>query len=260
MDSDGELLPEARTWIPTTCANCHNAIFEKYADSVHGSALIGEGNPDVPTCIDCHGVHNIEDPTTLQFRLRSPEICSKCHTDPDLMARYGLSTQVLTTYVSDFHGTTVTLFRKLTPDAKTNTPVCYDCHGIHDIKRVNDPEAGIHIKENLLIRCQECHPDATINFPDSWLSHYTPSADNATVVYYVNLFYKIFIPLVLGFMIILVFLDISSRARKRYRKTEQSMATENTASIVQATLDNSVHPVSNPEVQENSSNNGMSEE
>jgi hypothetical protein len=38
------------------------------------------------------------------------------------------------------------------------------------------------------------------------------------------------------------------------------MATENTASIVRETLDNTVHPVSNPEVQENSSNNGMSEE
>jgi hypothetical protein len=259
-DQNGEILPDNKTWIPTTCAQCHNAIYEKYADSVHGSALIGEGNPDVPSCIDCHGVHNIEDPTTAQFRLRSPEICSKCHTDASLMAKYGLSTQVLTTYVSDFHGTTVTLFRKLTPDARTNTPVCYDCHGIHDIKRIDDPEVGIHLKENLLIRCQECHPDATINFPDSWLSHYTPSAENASIVYYVDLFYKIFIPVLLGGMLLLVILDLSSRARKWYRKPDQVRLPDTTVSITQESMDLINLPPSNPENQENPDDPGMSKE
>ncbi len=49
------------------------------------------------------------------------------------MDKYGISTQVLNTYVADFHGTTVTLFEKQSPDAQTNKPVCYDCHGVHDI-------------------------------------------------------------------------------------------------------------------------------
>ena len=34
----------------------------QYRESVHGDALV-HGNPDVPTCIDCHGVHDIPDPT-----------------------------------------------------------------------------------------------------------------------------------------------------------------------------------------------------
>ena len=79
----------------------------------------------MPTCIDCHGVHNIGDPTTAEFRLKSPEMCAKCHTDPAIMDKYGISTQVLNTYVADFHGTTVTLFEKQSPDAETNKPVCY---------------------------------------------------------------------------------------------------------------------------------------
>lgn len=211
----GKLTQEARVWIPQTCAKCHSAIYEKYLTTVHGSALVGEGNPDVPTCIDCHGVHNIENPTTANFRLKSPQICAKCHTDPQLMAKYGLSTEVLDTYVADFHGTTVTLFEKQSPDADTNKPVCYDCHGIHDIKRVDDPQFGLHISENLLTRCQRCHPDATANFPTAWLSHYIPSREINPIVYYVNQFYKFFIPAVLGGMAILVVLDFAKQARTR---------------------------------------------
>ncbi len=211
----GELLPESRTRIPQTCAQCHSLIYEKYEDSVHGSALIGEGNPDVPTCIDCHGVHDIEDPTTASFRLNSPTICSECHTDPQRMSKYGISTEVLDTYVADFHGTTITLFEKLSPDAESNKPVCFDCHGVHDIKAVNDPDKGLQVRENLLARCQVCHPDATANFSDAWLSHYIPSQEKNSLVYFVNLFYKIFIPGTLGGMAILVILDIGSKVRAR---------------------------------------------
>ena len=210
-----EPLPETRLWVPETCAQCHNEIYQKYLTSVHGSALVDEENTDAPSCIDCHGVHNIEDPTTTEFRLKSPQICAKCHTDPEIMDKYGISTDVLETYVADFHGTTVTLFEKQTPDAETNKPVCYDCHGIHDIKSPDDPEKGLHVRENLLERCQVCHPDATINFPDAWLSHYIPSPKDTPLVYFVDLFYKIFIPVVLGSMGILVVLDLSKRLRDR---------------------------------------------
>jgi nitrate/TMAO reductase-like tetraheme cytochrome c subunit len=202
------LLPEVRLNIPVTCSRCHSAIYQKYLTSVHGAALTEEGNTDVPTCIDCHGVHNIGNPTTSEFRLNSPQICADCHTDPALMDKYGISTDVLNTYVSDFHGTTVTLFQKQSPDAETNKPVCYDCHGVHDISKVDDPKTGIEMQENLLVRCQECHPDATSNFPSSWMSHYIPSPEHYPLVYYVNLFYKVFIPLVLGGMIALVGLDV----------------------------------------------------
>jgi hypothetical protein len=211
-----ELLPRARLWIPKTCSKCHSAIFDVYLTSVHGAALTQERNLDVPTCIDCHGVHDIEDPTTTAFRLASPELCAGCHSDPELMAKYGLSTQVLETYVADFHGTTVTLFEKQTPDAETNKPVCYDCHGVHNIWPVDDPQKGLQYKENLLSRCQLCHPDATANFPDAWLSHYIPSPKHSPLTYYVDLFYKIFIPGLLGGMGVLVLLDLNKLLRKRF--------------------------------------------
>jgi hypothetical protein len=211
----GELLPEARLHIPITCAKCHNAIYGKYLTSVHGDALVNEDNRDVPTCIDCHGVHNIEDPTTARFRLLSPQICAKCHTDPKIMDKYGISTQVLNTYVADFHGTTVTIFNKVSPDAPANEAVCYDCHGVHDIQNISDPQSGLEFKQNLLKRCQVCHPEATANFSGAWLSHYIPSPQHNPLVYYVNLFYSIFIPGLLGGMGALVVLDVTWQIRKR---------------------------------------------
>jgi len=214
----GFITAEARLQIPKTCAQCHYAIYEIYSTSVHGGALFDQNNRDVPTCIDCHGVHNITDPTTTAFRLASPDLCASCHTDPERMDKYGISTDVLNTYVADFHGTTVTLFEKQTPDAETNKPVCYDCHGVHNIASASDPEKGLRVRENLLARCQVCHPDATENFPDSWLSHYIPNPEKTPVVYYVNLFYKIFIPGVLGGMGILVVMDAGKTLSKTYKK------------------------------------------
>jgi hypothetical protein len=211
-----KLLADARIWIPQTCEKCHSEIYNKYKESVHGAALIDKGNQDVPTCIDCHGVHNIEDPRTAYFRLNSPQLCAKCHTDPKIMDKYGISTDVLSTYVSDFHGTTVVLFEKMSPDAQTNKPVCFDCHGVHDIAKPDDPVRGLAVRDNLLKRCQVCHPDATANFPTAWLSHYIPSPEKNPLVYYVNLFYKFFIPGTLGGMALLVALDLSKRARNRF--------------------------------------------
>jgi len=172
-------------------------------------------NPDVPACGDCHGIHTISDARSVEFRLKSPELCAKCHTDEKIMSKYNISTQVLTTYVADFHGTTVTLFEKMSPDQQTNKPVCYDCHGVHDIAKTTDPTKGLQIKKNMLLACQKCHPDANVNFPDSWLSHYIPSPDKYPLVYYVNLVYMILIPVVLGGMALVIATDVYRRIRTR---------------------------------------------
>lgn len=213
-DDTGSLLAAARTEVPEKCAKCHSGIYDQYQTSVHGSALLGEGNVDVPTCINCHGVHNIQDPTTNNFRLNSPELCSNCHTDPQIMDKYGISTNVLSSYVADFHGTTV-IFDQQTPEEAVNKPVCYDCHGVHDIQSVDDPEYGLEMKQNLLTTCQKCHPGASANFPDAWMNHYIPSPEHYPIVYYVQLFYKFFIPGVLGPMVIYVLSDIVRRLIER---------------------------------------------
>jgi hypothetical protein len=124
---------------------------------------------------------------------------------------------VFNTYVSDFHGTTVVLFEKLAPDQQTNKPVCIDCHGVHDMQQVDDPESSV-MKQNLLATCRKCHPDASANFPSSWLSHYVPSPTRDRMVYLVGLFYKILIPTVVGGMLIFVISDAINRIRSRRKE------------------------------------------
>jgi len=205
--TSGELTNAARLNIPLVCAQCHGDVYDTYRQSVHGAALTDEGNKDVPTCIDCHGVHNIADPTTTTFRNSTPYLCAKCHTNKDIMDKYGISTNVLDTYVADFHGTTVKLFAENYPDQPTNKAVCTDCHGFHNISKVNQA-SGVALRENLLVKCQRCHPDATANFPDAWMHHYTASPEHYPIVYYVNLFYKFLIPIVLGGMGFFILTDI----------------------------------------------------
>ena len=206
--------PRAR--ISTTCQKCHSTIYNEYKDSIHGSALINENNLDVPTCEECHGVHNFVDPRTVQFRLKSPNLCAdKCHTNKALMSKYQISTNVMNSYVADFHGSTVELFQKQSPDQATNKAVCYDCHGIHNIKKIDDPQSTV-FRQNLLKTCQQCHPDASTNFPASWLSHYDASPERFPAMYYVNLFYTILIPVTIGGMVAFILLDLARRIINRF--------------------------------------------
>lgn len=206
---------EPRTRISDTCGTCHEDIFMDYRTSVHGSALYDESNPDVPVCTDCHGVHDIANTRQASFRLSSPQMCGECHANKELMSEYGISTEVFETYVADFHGSTVTLFAHGSPDEPTNKAVCYDCHGIHDISRVDEGSAE-EIQARLLATCQKCHPDATESFPASWMGHYVPSMEHYPLVYLTNLFYLIMMPAVIGGFLLFIGSDIFRRATDWY--------------------------------------------
>jgi len=205
---------QPRQRISLTCGRCHGVIFDQYRQSVHGAALLEESNPDVPTCIDCHGVHNIEDPTTASFRLRSPQLCAQCHANETLMTKYGISTNVFDSYLTDFHGTTVALFEQQDPSVATNKAVCVDCHGVHDIT-ATDSDRSRTVRENLLATCQQCHPNATSDFPDAWVGHFPPTLESQPLLFLVNTFYSILIPVTIGAFILLVATDIVRRLRER---------------------------------------------
>jgi predicted CXXCH cytochrome family protein len=198
------------------CGNCHAGIYEQYANSAHGKSLLEADNPDVPACADCHAAHKQADPTTEAFRLTSPKLCAKCHADAKRMGKYNISAGVFDTYVADFHGLTVTLFAKQHPDQRVNTAVCTDCHGIHNIQKVTDANSAV-IKKNLLTTCRRCHPDATVNFPDSWVGHFPPTRDSYPLVYWVNLFYRFLIPITIGGMVLFVLIDAGGRIIRRFR-------------------------------------------
>jgi hypothetical protein len=192
------------------CRTCHSKVYDVYAKSVHGSALFKENNKDVPVCTDCHMSHAMKDPAASDFHNSIPDTCSHCHSNAVVMGKYGLSTEVVKTYLSDFHGVTLNLYRKeagkrYQPDRAM--AVCTDCHGTHGITNVSGAGKQI-LKQTLGKRCRSCHSNATDNFPDAWLSHYKPTLATAPLVYIVEQFYKILLPLMAVGLLFQVFLHI----------------------------------------------------
>ncbi|NOZ78256.1 MAG: hypothetical protein GXP48_03555 [Acidobacteria bacterium] len=206
----------SRRQISFTCGTCHAKIAEEYRKSVHGAALMATDNPDVPTCVDCHQAHQTADPRSPKFRAESPRLCGKCHANAKLMKKYGISTDVFQTYVTDFHGTTAELFEDVTPDQPFNQAVCYDCHGYHDVSRVTGVGKK-KIEENLLRRCRRCHPGATTKFLGAWTGHFIPSPTKYPWIYYVKLFYRVAIPSIIGFFLLFIATDVYRSYRRRHR-------------------------------------------
>ncbi len=198
---------QPRSTVSRTCAKCHKDIAAAYLKSVHGKALIEEDNHDVPVCTDCHHPHDNADPLSTAQHLRIPELCARCHTNGEMMAKYGISTQVLTTYLNDFHGMTASLRRSEKASPAKLTATCTDCHGVHNITRVDGAGSGV-IEANLLTTCRRCHATAGPNFPSAWLGHYQPGAKHASLVYAVKIFYMIFIPFVIGGLVLQILLHL----------------------------------------------------
>jgi len=130
------------------------------------------------------------------------------------MDKYGISTAVVKTYLQDFHGVTVSLYKKQAPDIWSYKAVCTDCHGVHNIAKIDDPNSPV-LKANLVTTCRQCHPDATENFPSAWLSHYEVSWSKTPLVYAIRLFYRILIPFIILGLLIHILLDLWRVATNR---------------------------------------------
>lgn len=211
---------EPRVHISETCGQCHTDIFTTYRESVHGTALVEEDNQDVPVCTDCHGVHNIQDPRTVQFHIETPELCAGCHADPELMAKYDLSADVYDIYRLSWHGVDVSVYKARWPTIWHDSAVCTDCHGVHDIYPTHDPRSSVH-PDTLLATCQKCHPDAGPNWTSAWTGHEEVSLERNAFVFYTQAFYDSFAPLVLWLSGIYVFLQILRVLVARVRRSLQ---------------------------------------
>jgi cytochrome b subunit of formate dehydrogenase len=135
---------EWRLGIPDVCGGCHAREREQYATSVHGKAVLNDRNPAAAICSDCHTTHDVADPTKDAARLQITKNCGGCHADN------------LKTYTGTYHGQVNTL-------GYAYTAKCFDCHGSHDVLRVDDPKSSMH-PDNRLKNCQKCHEGATKGF------------------------------------------------------------------------------------------------
>jgi predicted CXXCH cytochrome family protein len=209
---------QPRAHISETCGKCHTDILANYKESVHGGALIQEDNPDVPVCTDCHGVHNIHDPRTAQFRVETPDLCARCHADQKLMSKYGLSADVYSLYETSWHGVDISVYKANWPTIWHESAVCTDCHGVHNIRKTQDPASMVN-PNNLLATCQKCHPGASPNWTSAWTGHNRISFERTPFLYYVDQFYSSFTPVVLLLSILYVLLQIIHATVERVKRS-----------------------------------------
>jgi hypothetical protein len=157
------------------CRNCHDDQYEMFKQSYHGALGPGgvkDGVP-APTCVDCHGNHQVREVATLEYRQDIQAICGDCHG-----GRTG-------TYLDTYHGKAITLGREA-------SATCVDCHGDHSILPSSDPESTLS-QANILETCQKCHPKASQGFT-TFLVHIQPtSTDAPLVVFGVAWFYLLLI-------------------------------------------------------------------
>lgn len=137
--------------LAATCGNCHKGIYDQFIASDHGYSKDSKGQK-LPTCETCHTAHNISNVHEDKFMGEITGQCGKCHE------------QLAESYLETYHG-------KVHQLGYQNAARCSDCHGAHNIYKMDNPKSTISPR-NIVKTCQKCHEDANMKFT-GYLSHAT---------------------------------------------------------------------------------------
>ncbi|MCL5773278.1 MAG: hypothetical protein M1536_02725 [Firmicutes bacterium] len=137
LPADNPVSSVSRVNVAKTCSACHadkalmsgyhlpSNQYEKYRESIHGKALLEEGNLSSATCISCHGSHSALPPGVTEIE----NVCGRCHSKTRDM------------FVKSPHQK---------PAQKGKMSQCISCHSVHDIKR-----ASIDIIPGVCLKCHQ---------------------------------------------------------------------------------------------------------
>ncbi|MCP4663447.1 MAG: hypothetical protein GY856_49285 [bacterium] len=151
--------------IPSFCGRCHSDADyikrfnpdarvdqeQQYWTSHHGKAL-QQGDTQVATCVDCHGIHGIRRSSDVEARVyptRVADTCGTCHSDPQRMATYTLAdgrplpVDQYERWRRSVHG------QALLEKEDLFAPTCNDCHGNHGATPPG--------QESIVLVCGQCH-------------------------------------------------------------------------------------------------------
>ena len=120
-------------------------------------------------------------------------------------------------YRLSWHGVDVSVYRAKWPTIWHESAVCTDCHGVHNIRRTEDPQSSVN-PNNLLTACQKCHPDAGPNWTGAWTGHNRVSLERTPFVFYTQVFYTSLVPVVLVLSAVYVLLQIVRALVDRMRR------------------------------------------
>lgn len=137
--------------LAATCGRCHKGIYDEYRVSDHAYKENKE-NMEFPTCETCHTAHHISEVHQDKFMTEITAQCGKCHKE------------LADTYLDTYHGKAYQL-------GYLDAARCSDCHGAHNILRMDNPNSTIGPR-NIVRTCRKCHADANMKFT-GYLTHAT---------------------------------------------------------------------------------------
>lgn len=263
--------PTSHLNLPRTCSTCHGSldvikranieigdVATRYHDSIHGKALEKSGLVVAPSCVDCHGNHDIKRKTDAESKVsranvpvtcgkchegilqkyekgvhaaalkkgdsRAP-VCSDCHTPHSIQRadtdawRLSVTRECGTCHVESMRTFRDTFHGQVTALGFVRVATCADCHGAHDIFPRSDARSAVS-PARLVGTCGRCHSGATASFV-----RYDPHADrhvkthNATL-YYAGKFMNVLLLAVFAFFGLhtVLWLQRSIRARREVRR------------------------------------------
>ncbi|MDE2236730.1 MAG: cytochrome b/b6 domain-containing protein [Elusimicrobia bacterium] len=192
-----------------TCGRCHAFEARQYADSVHGRA-VARGVRAAPTCVDCHGEHDIRAPNAPGSRVSRAaraETCAGCHQSQRLAGRFGLPSDRVATYRSSFHGLA-------NREGDLQVADCASCHGWHDVLASSNPRSRTN-PARLAETCGRCHPGAGARWSGGVSVHrmLAEGGSGSRLATLVRRLYLIVIPFTVLFMLLHNGLDLSRKLR-----------------------------------------------
>ena len=183
-----------RANIPSTCGTCHGGPQRDYLDGIHGQKMQA-GNLKAPVCTNCHTAHQIADPRSAEWQMKTTATCGGCHQD-----KYR-------TYRDTFHAQVSAL-------GYVETAHCWDCHSFHDILPASNPRSTV-ARANLITTCGKCHSGVTAS-----LVSYDPHADkhkrqDFPALWATGIFMNLLLAGVLGFFALHTLLWLYRSLRER---------------------------------------------
>jgi hypothetical protein len=236
--------------VPATCATCHGNdatiqqahlhggnVGELFEDSIHGRALLKSGLSVAPSCVTCHGAHEVRshaDPAAKVARANIPRTCGTCHegvlrtflrgkhgemlqSDPtkgpvciDCHSAHAIVRTELAAWKVDVinecgtcHAESIATYRdtfhgKVTQLGFARVASCASCHGAHEVLPASNPASPVH-PDNRVQMCRTCHEGANANF-----AMYDPHADrhdiaDGRILYFTGKFMEVLLVGVFGF-------------------------------------------------------------